>query len=213
MSFDEHQLIDQFISGDAEAFGLLYDRYAHRVFGFASSLEANPSDAEDLVQEVFLAAYAGRHQFRRDSKLLTWLLGITWRRWRDRQRRRLPETISLSERLGENGSTDRFHNPPAGSPIRLTDLTHGPEGHVIMSLTLNAALAQLEPVYREAVLLVVSQGLTYREAAEVLGEPIGTVKWRVSQSMHRLARILTAVEEEFHEMQERPEPCRISGTG
>ena len=80
------------------------------------------------------------------------------------------------------------------------------------ALTMETALAKLDAPAREALLLVVSQGLTYREAADVMEEPVGTTKWRVSQATRKMAALLNAVEEEFHEMQygtgANTQPCR-----
>ncbi|MFN3650583.1 MAG: sigma factor-like helix-turn-helix DNA-binding protein [Armatimonadota bacterium] len=81
------------------------------------------------------------------------------------------------------------------------------------SLLLTQGIEALEPSFREALLLVMSQGLTYREAAEITGEPIGTVKWRVSEASRRMRRFLEAAEEDandVHQPERRADhlPCR-----
>ena len=84
----------------------LYELYADRVYGFVLRLSGSPSDAEDIVQEVFLAAYAGRDGFQGRARLLTWLLGIASRRWRDRCRHNLPTTpfVGRTARAGSRRS-------------------------------------------------------------------------------------------------------------
>jgi DNA-directed RNA polymerase specialized sigma24 family protein len=73
---------------------------------------------------------------------------------------------------------------------------------VVHSLVVGEALAALPPPFRAALLLVFSQGLTYREAAEVLGEPVGTIKWRVSEATRRVRRHLEAMETDGDGMQQ-----------
>jgi DNA-directed RNA polymerase specialized sigma24 family protein len=64
----------------------------------------------------------------------------------------------------------------------------------VETVVLDQALQMLDEPFREALLLVHSQGLTYREAAELRGEPVGTVKWRVSEAARRLRQILTTLD-------------------
>jgi len=174
---------------DSRDFHVLYERYGERVLGFALRLTGSRTDAEDLMQEAFTAAYSGRASFQGRSKPLAWLLGIAARRWRDCRRRQFPDTIPLAEE--ENAPQT------VSTPSRRTALEEG----VVTSLTLAEALERLAPPFREALLLVASQGLTYKEAAVALGEPAGTVKWRVFEATRKMQMLLRAVEEEYDEMQ------------
>ena len=184
---DERDLIRQVRAGDAQGFHRLYALYADRVYGFVLRLSGSASEAEDIAQEVFLAAYAGRAGFGGRARLLTWLLGIASRRWRDRCR----QHTLLTTPLVEDGA--------ANAPV-FADTSRCLETDVVNALTMEQALSLLDAQGREALLLVVSQGLTYREAADVMNEPIGTTKWRVAQATRRMAASLNAVEEEFHAM-------------
>jgi len=181
---DERELMRRFGAGDREGFDAVYDQYAHRVLGFAMRLTGNRSDAEDLVQETFLAAYMGCAGFRGRSSLLSWLLGIAVRRWRDKGRRLVLDTVTLDDEL------DAVQ--VAADPV---------QGSVINSVVVSDALNRLDPPFREALLLVASQGLSYREAAEALEEPVGTVKWRVSEASRKIRRILSRQEDECNELQ------------
>jgi RNA polymerase sigma-70 factor, ECF subfamily len=190
MTWDERELARRFRSGDRDGFEAVYARYSARVMGFALRLAGRQSEAEDLVQEVFLAAYTGRAAFQGRSSLLTWLLGIAARRWRDQCRRPHVETVPpFDDDAPESGA------PGAASRSTI-------EEQVIRSLMLSRAVAALEPPFREALLLVASQGLTYREAAEALGAPVGTVKWRVFEAMRRVRRLMDAGEDEADAMQQ-----------
>lgn len=152
----------------------------------------NRAEAEDIAQETFVAAYQGRTTFTGKGSQRAWILGIAVRRWRDRNRRKELATTPVS---GQEDILD-----PAASNFESASLTR---------ITLTRALQTLEERHKEALLLVVSQRLTYREAAEIMGEPIGTVKWRVHEASRLLRTHLIALEEEDNEsnttLEESPE--------
>jgi RNA polymerase sigma-70 factor, ECF subfamily len=173
-------------SGERQGFEAVYRAYSGRVLGFAIRLCGNRAEAEDLVQETFLAAYGGRTGYRGRSGLLTWLLGIASRRWRDGNRKQRVDAVSLDD-----------SESPSVAVAQPDDL----ERRVTDGLALSEALNSLDEPFRQALLLVASQGLTYREAAEVTGEPVGTVKWRVFEATRRMRRILGEWEEESDELQ------------
>ena len=171
-------------SGEGEAkgqrlFDRLYSAHAPRVRGHLLRLtNGDQAEAEDLTQETFIAAYAGRRTFRAESRPLTYLIGIARRRWRDAQRRFRPDTEILSETLPDVSDTANI------------------ETAVLRADALERALAALDPPARNAVLMVLGKGLTYAEAAALLGEPVGTVKWRVHEATRLLRRLLSEENEE-----------------
>jgi len=189
IDFHEIGLVSKLRAGKPEAYAEVYDRYSTRLMGYALRLSGDRGDAEDLLQETLLAAWHGREAFHGKVKLLSWLLGILTRRWRDRCRHRQVDTVSQALQDGE------IEAKASGWPeSRL-------ETAVIDRLMMDKALATLELPFREALLLIHSQGLTYREAAEVLDEPVGTVKWRVSEALKRVQRRFAACEEEIDGLQ------------
>lgn len=190
LDFHELRLVAGMRAGRQEAFAELYDRYAGRLLGYALRLCGTRAEAEDLVQETLVAAWAGREGFHGRVKLLSWLLGILSRRRRDLSRHREVLTVSATV---EEGGIEPVDQAAPGRSL---------ESSVIDRITLDAALASLELPFREALLLVHSQGLTYREAAEVMGEPAGTVKWRVSEALKAVERRLAEGEEEIHGLQQ-----------
>jgi RNA polymerase sigma-70 factor (ECF subfamily) len=198
MQPDERQLAARIRSGDPEGFRMLYDLHAARLLGYLLRLTNNRTEAEDLVQEVFLAAYTGRAGFQGYGRVISWLLGIATRRWRDRTRYRVAAPASL-DALEYNGAMECEAATGAGV-----------EAAVLDTLTLTRALARLEPPFREALLLVRSQGMTYAEAAAILEEPVGTVKWRVSEATRQMQRILETVDGEFDEMQRQSRLDRLA---
>jgi RNA polymerase sigma-70 factor (ECF subfamily) len=182
MTFDERRLEAGIKAGDPQAFRDLYDAYGARVLGYALRLTACREEAEDLLQDTFVACFSGRSSFHGRSRLISWLLGIATRRWRDRGRRHVLQTVPLDDR-------------PNGPGI---------ERGVVDALSLSQALGRLEPPFREALLLVRSQGLTYEEAAAIVGEPVGTVKWRVHEAARRTQQFLNEMDGESDEVQRKP---------
>jgi RNA polymerase sigma-70 factor, ECF subfamily len=176
MTFRDVGRIAKFRQGDQHAFREIYNLHAPRVMTFLTRLTGDRAEAEDLLQEVFVAAYQGRDGFKGTTKMLGWLLGIAVRRWRDRRRRHSPEIADV----GQDG-VEAFADESASARV---------EDGVVASITLDEALGLLDPLYREALLLVAGQGLTYAEAAAITGEPIGTVKWRVSIATRKLRQQL-----------------------
>ncbi len=179
---------------DTAAFDRLYARYAPRVMGFALRLVGgNRAEAEDLTQETFLAAYSAGERFARRAHSLPYLLGITWRRWRDKGR---PSAKITIEPLNEE-----------------TVAAADPTEPIADTVTLNAALQRLAPTVQQAILLTAVQGLTYAEAAQILGVPVGTVKWRVHEGTREMRRLLNAAEERYEATQpsrtaRSPHPAR-----
>jgi RNA polymerase sigma-70 factor (ECF subfamily) len=151
-------------------FPAFYQQHGDRIYRFCFRLSGSASDAEDLTQEVFLAAFQGQAKFQGRSTVQTWLYRIALNCWRHSCRKPCLDTMVLE---------DAAQTGP------------GLEQSVTDSLALTCALAALPPDLREAFLLVKAEGLTYREAAQVLGIPQGTAQWRVHDASRRLRVLLT----------------------
>ncbi len=163
----------------ADSVETAYRAYRERVFGFALRMTGNRADAEDLLQETFVAAQTSWGAFQGRSSRLSWLLGIAARRWGAGVRRdRAREAILVA----------------AGAP-EAPEATPHPEPGIVEGVALQEALNALDAPLREALLLVASQQLSYREAAEALGAPVGTVKWRVHEACRRMRELLRSGEE------------------
>jgi len=174
MTTDEKNLVREFRAGEAGSFETLYRDYGTRLYRFCRRICGNDTDAEDLTQEVFLAAYRGASRFEGRCSLTTWLYRIALYRWRTLCRLRLTQTIPLDE------SAAAFSSDPAQIGLD--------------KITLERALSALPENLREAFLLVKGEGLLCREAAEVLGIPEGTLKSRVQTAIVRLHSLLESEE-------------------
>jgi RNA polymerase sigma factor (sigma-70 family) len=156
--------------GDADRFGVLYDRYAPALYRFTSR-RIGPGPAEDVVAETFLAAFRGRPRYdlaRPDAR--PWLFGILTREI-SRRRRDEATRYRMLATIGPE--------PPAhGHEDRVMDVVTA--GAARMRLA--AALAGLADRDRDVLLLIAWADLSYSEVAEALGLPVGTIRSRLHRA-------------------------------
>ncbi|MEU4819487.1 RNA polymerase sigma factor [Micromonospora aurantiaca] len=172
---DDGELWQRARHGEAECFGVLFDRHGGAVRAFCARRTGSIDAADDLVSIVFLEAWRRRGEVELvDGNALPWLYGIARRtiqhRWRTAVRHR-----RALERLAPASATPDHAEEVAG---RLDDERH--------LARLRAALERLRPPDRDVLLLCVWQGLTYAEAAVALGVPVDTVRSRLSRARSRL---------------------------
>ena len=143
-----------------------------RLRRFARALSRNPHDADDLVQVAVERALLRLDQWRAGSRLDSWMYGIIRNAWIDetRARRRRDRVLAPAE-LGEH-------------------VADGASDAHIQRLSLEAAMERLPDEQRLAVALVLVEGLAYKEAAEVLEVPIGTVTSRLARGREALETLL-----------------------
>jgi RNA polymerase sigma-70 factor (ECF subfamily) len=143
-----------------------------RLRRFARNLARNPHDADDVVQIAVERALTRLDQWRSDARLDSWMFKIVRNAWIDELRSRgRRDKVFLAAEAGENVGTD--------SMARETDL-----------LAVQSAMARLPQEQREAVGLVLVEGLPYREAADVLDVPIGTLTSRLARGREALQAML-----------------------
>ena len=160
-------------SGDREAFSVLYDRLAPRVFGLVLHVLRNQTDAEDVLQETFFQVWRNAEKFDPARCALDgWVLMMARCRALDRLRRRKVATPSL-----EDVPAETEH------PVKELERTED-AGQV------NAALARLPAEQREAIRLAFYDGFTHDQISHRLGLPLGTVKTRIRLGMIRLRNCL-----------------------
>ena len=143
-----------------------------RLRRFARNLTRNPHDADDVVQIAVERALTRLDQWRRGARLDSWMFTIVRNAWIDELRSRGRRgKVFLAAEAGENIGTD--------SMAREAEL-----------LSVQSAMARLPEDQREAVSLVLVEGLPYREAAEVLDVPIGTLTSRLARGREALQALL-----------------------
>jgi RNA polymerase sigma-70 factor (ECF subfamily) len=176
---DDRALVDRCLQGDLGAFEELYRAHAGRLFSLTCRMVGNHSDAEDLLQEVFLAAHRKLDTFRGDSALGTWLYRLATNLCLDYLRSRATRSSQVTDSLD-----DEPWIADAGSR-RLADQT-------VSKMDLERALAMLPEGSRAAFVLHDIEGLEHQEVAEVLGIAEGTSKSQVHKARMRLRALLSA---------------------
>lgn len=145
-----------------------------RLRRFARTITRNVDDADDLVQLGLERALARLDQWRVDSRLDSWMFQILKNAWIDEVRSRTRrDRIFVAEEAGEH----------------VGDVAHESQEH---ALSVQAAMARLPQEQRLAVSLVLVEGLPYKEAAQVLGIPIGTLTSRLARGRESLQSLLGA---------------------
>ena len=172
----EERLVIACQQGDRAAFRQLYETYKDRVYSFAVyALHGDRAAAEDVTQEVFVRLFSVIGQFRHEANFKTWLTRLVANACTDdlRKRRRL---ISLNA-LGEEDGLK---------------LSAGADPYVQIETrqAVQAALAELSPELRIAVLLKYFEELSYEEMAAVLDCPKGTIASRLNRGLKFLAKRL-----------------------
>jgi RNA polymerase sigma-70 factor, ECF subfamily len=162
-TLEDAQLVDAARDGDRAAFGLLYQRYARVVHGILLA-RVPPGEAEDLTQDVFLAAMRRLPTLRDPAAFPGWLAAIARNRSNDYYRRS-PRHEELTEVVANEARDDR---PPA-------------EAHAAL-----AAIRSLPDAYRETLILRLVEGLTGPEIAERTGLTHGSVRVNLYRGMQML---------------------------
>ena len=161
-------------SGDHDAFIALVERYQRLVLALSRQMLGPDEDARDLAQETFLRAYRHLSGFRGQASFKTWLVRIAVNLC-GHARRRVGREVPLEE---DAGSRSARAAPEAGPEAMLLDQE--------LAGVVRRALARLPLHYRSVIVLRDLQGLSYRETADVLAIPIGTVMSRLAKARERL---------------------------
>jgi RNA polymerase sigma-70 factor (ECF subfamily) len=158
--------------------------FVQSLYGGALRMTRNPTDAEDLVQEAMLKAFAAFGSFTEGTNLKAWLFRILTNTYINqyRKKQRAPLQTSADEltdgQLNEAGENLGMRSAEAEAMAKLAD------GEIV------DALAALPDDFRMAVYLVDIEGFSYKEAAEIMDTPVGTVMSRLSRGRKQLRELL-----------------------
>jgi RNA polymerase sigma-70 factor, ECF subfamily len=188
LEIDWSQIVRRCMDGDSGAWAELVRTHHRRVYGLCYRFTGNAADAEDLTQDVFLKIYSNLSSFDMGrGSLQVWITTMT--------RNLLVDNFRRTRNLRATGSLDEgWDLIDELKPVdRLTSA--GPSPHETaaqkeLSKMIQNALARVSVELREAVILRDLQDLDYKEIAQVLGIPEGTVKSRISRGRAELARLL-----------------------
>ena len=168
-------LMKRIAEGDEKAFAALYSALETRVYRFILSKLNDPFEAADIMNETFLEVWKSAHKFEERSKASTWIFGIAYHKVMDHHRRKKPAQLDDLDHCDPvDESADQ-----AAAMIALEESDH-----------LHHCLARLKPAFRAVLELSFFEDLPYREIAEIISCPEGTVKTRVYHAKEALRHCL-----------------------
>ncbi|MGI9667449.1 MAG: RNA polymerase sigma factor [Acidimicrobiia bacterium] len=168
------ELIDRYLAGDIDAFNELMDAHEDRVFAICYRMMQNREAALDATQDTFLTVFRKADKYKAQAAFSTWLYRVAVNTCYDhlrRQKRKRAETLPESHDPADPAAGDQFNAIEVRPDIE-------------------AALMELSPEFRAAIVLVDLQGMSLDQASDTLEVPTGTVKSRLFRARKQLARSL-----------------------
>ena len=184
---EENALVEGLRAGRDQAYEALIVQYQQPVYNLVYRLLNDPSDANDVVQEVFLKVFRNIGSFRGQSSLKTWIYRIAVNEAHNHRRyfcRHRKQEIGLERDDDERSYQDTLSDP-GRSPY---EIAADEEAHQI----LDSAMQNLNPTFRAAVVLRDMEDLAYEEIADILQINLGTVKSRIMRGREALRHALAA---------------------
>jgi RNA polymerase sigma-70 factor, ECF subfamily len=174
---DEH-IVERALTGDADAFGEIVQRWERRIFALAYGMLGREEDARDATQETFLAAFKNLRGFRGEAKVSSWLHRIAVNQCITRQRRaKVRSEAALDDEEERNAAS--FASPIEFLPAGIAE---GQERTDAVRRAVNALPLEL----RQVVVMKEFEELTFREIADALDMPLSTVKSRLYTALKQL---------------------------
>lgn len=183
MNSEENEWLSQAMEGDKDAFGKIIEAYQGPVYNLAYRMLNNANEAEEAAQEAFIRAYTRLDSYNPERKFSTWLLSITSNYCIDVIRKRRAILLSIDE-------------PLAPHPALMSEKSAGPESQLVQheeQVLVQSLLAELEPDYRQAVVLRYWYDLSYEEIAELMNTTVSAIKSRLFRARRQLAERSVAV--------------------
>jgi RNA polymerase sigma-70 factor (ECF subfamily) len=180
-ALDDQTLIRLVARAHADALGVLYERYSRLVFSLAWNLVGDQATAEEITLDVFTRIWEKAETYRPEqAKVSTWLTSIARYRSIDMLRRRGSRPEQHSVGFAELAPDDL---PSPNGPEEAAELA-------MQQQRVRAAIAALPSDQKQVLALAYFKGYSHREIAEVLNQPLGTVKTRIRLAMQKLRDLL-----------------------
>jgi len=177
------------MNDDARAFEELFHRYKRRLFGFFYGLVLNSEEARDCVQETFLRLWQRRAQFARKGRFSAYLFQIAKNHFLDKGRSRKSH-IDVQRVSGEE----------LAESLHQVSLSSGGYSEAVVNeirVAVSDAMARLPEIQRLVYVLSEEQGMSYKEIADILECPVGTVSSRKVEAVKKLRKLLRPLRDEL----------------
>ncbi|HTJ80289.1 MAG TPA: sigma-70 family RNA polymerase sigma factor [Polyangiaceae bacterium] len=186
---EESELVARLVARDEAAFNHLVVTYERRVFALVFRMLGRRDEAEDLAQEVFVQVFKAIDQFRGESKLSTWIYRIAVNLCKNRTkylaRRQVGEQDDV-DAMVDRAPLSAAKGVSVGDISRPDELVEGMQLEVIVK----RAIQQIEPDFREVLILRDVEDMSYEEIAAVTGLADGTVKSRIHRARAQLRALV-----------------------
>jgi RNA polymerase sigma-70 factor, ECF subfamily len=184
----DEELLERFRQGQAEAFGVLVRRYERELYGYLRRYLGDGTLAEDVFQNTFLQVYVKSGQYEAGRPVRPWLYTIATHQAIDAMRRNSRhQAVSLDEKRAEGGESEvagllELLQSRGPSPVEAATAQERQE-------QVRASVEKLPDFLKQVLLLAYYQGLKYREIADILEIPVGTVKSRLHAALVKLQEL------------------------
>lgn len=182
------ELIGKIATGDRTSLGTLYDQFKSPVYGLALAILKNRSDAEDVMQNVFVRVWDSADDYRPGTDAGAWIMKITRNLSMDRFRRKknMTDIMELEDSLqGDDELTPELDR-----------------------MFLNHLLSALDCTERQIVMLHAVGGYAHKEVAHILGRPCATVRWKYRNAVKKLQLFLEREDSNEKQVQLRADACK-----
>jgi len=181
---DDSDLVAGALEGSERAYHQLVLRYQRPIFSLIVRMVRDAQLAEDLSQEVFVKAFRALSGYDHQRKFSSWLFKIAHNATIDHLRKGRIQTVPLEDPSSDSADwLESLEDSAAADPLQVQERSE-------VAATLEAAIAQLRPVYREVMLLRHREELSYQEIAEVTGLSLAAVKTNLHRARKELAELL-----------------------
>lgn len=177
--------INKLLKGDKDGLKLIYEAYFKLIYAVVYDTVGSKEDAEDITSEFFIKLIRVADKFKKGSPHKTWLVTIAKNMAIDHIRKRSREVFEI-DNISDDENTPRQWEDTSRASI---------EDAVALSSDMAQAMETLDPREKEIIDLKLVGQLKFKEIAEMIGQPIGTVTWLYNQGIKKLRRCLADYEQ------------------
>ena len=174
----DEELMARFQNGDNYAFDLIVRRYKEQLLNFVYRFVGDLYESEDIVQETFYRVFKNKHYYKEVAKFSTWIYTIASNLAKTELRKRKRRKVfSMNQEI------------PVERELQIPDTESDPEKEVNTAVTekiIQKAINNLQPKFRQVIILRDIQGFPYEEISSIIKVPLGTVKSRVNRARLKL---------------------------